>query len=522
MVAPDADEVPPIHFTRAGRSSIAYQVVGDGPETLVSVPPMAQNIELAWEWPGLRYMFRRLASFSRFVHFDKRGTGMSDRSLDIPALDERVDELKAVMDAVGLEHAHLLGASEGGPMALMFAATYPDRVDGVVLQGSGACLLPPEIRETRAAGAPPDPGAVRRWEVFCEHWGTTESMSPPLFAPSLADDASFVAWWPRYERQAASRDSVMQLLAMNGQMDVTDILDRIQCPVLLLHRTGDRVIQLSVAQDTADRLGRAGGDVRLVELPGDDHFMFAGDLDAIADEIERFVTGTVDHRRSADLVVHRVEITTMGRFAVTVDGNEIETGEWGSRRARTLLKRLAVARGGSVSRDHLFELLWPDEPDPALLGPRLSVQLSAVRRVLHGGVLAEASSVRLDTDTVKLDLTEWFELSEPVDIVDGFGGSLFPDDAYDDWIEPFRAEISARFVSAGHRLLGDLDPYAAAQLATRLLALDRYDTVAHQALVRAHHDAGRPAEARSAYDRYHAAMADLDVEAEPLQAVLNH
>ncbi len=521
MTRPAPDDVPPVHFARAGRSSIAYQVIGEGPATVVSVPPMAQNIELAWEWPSLRYMFHRLGSFSRFIHFDKRGTGMSDRSLDIPALDERVDELRAVMDDVGVEHAYLFGASEGGPMALMFAATYPDRVDGVMLQGSGACLLPPDIRRARLDGQPPSPEARARWEEFCERWGTADTLTPPLFAPSQADDAEFRAWWPRYERQAASRDALMKLLEMNSEMDVIDVLDQIRCPVLLLHRVGDRVIPVDVARDTAARLDRFGADVRLVELPGEDHFMFSGDLDAMVDEMERFVTGTVDADRSAELIRHRVTVTTLGRFAVTVDDREVETGEWGSRRARTLLKRLAVARGRPVSRDELFQLLWPDEPDPSKLGPRLSVQLSAVRRVLHGGVAATSDSVRLDIDTVGLDLDDWFAVDDDAAIVAGYAGMLLPDDIYDDWSEPFRTEVTGRFVATGHRLLdGDGDHHRRAELAGRLLEADGYDDRAHRVLIRAHDRAGRPAEARAAHTRYREAMAELGIDVDPIEAVV--
>ena len=122
-------------------SSIAFQVIGDSEMSIVSVPPMAQNIEMAWEWPAIRRMFEGFAAFCRFVPFDKRGTGMSNRSIDIPRLDERVDELAAVLDAAGLDETFLMGTSEGGPMTLMFAATYPERVQGVILESSSAALF---------------------------------------------------------------------------------------------------------------------------------------------------------------------------------------------------------------------------------------------------------------------------------------------------------------------------------------------------------------------------------------------
>ena len=155
--------MPEVRFAQASGSTIAYMVNGDGPVTICAVPPMAQNIEVAWESPRIRAMLERLGSFSRHIPFDKRGTGMSDRRLDIPALDERVDELAAVMDAAGVEHAFLHGLSEGGPMAIMFAATYPHRVDGLILEGTGATLLsdrrPRAPRRPRRARPRHGPGA---------------------------------------------------------------------------------------------------------------------------------------------------------------------------------------------------------------------------------------------------------------------------------------------------------------------------------------------------------------------------
>jgi pimeloyl-ACP methyl ester carboxylesterase len=134
-----SDEVPQVHFARTNGTNIAYQMFGSGPP-LVAIPPAAQNIELSWEWPAIRSMLERFSSFSTYLHFDKRGTGASDRTVPVPEMDQRVDDLRAVMDDAGIERAHLFGTSEGGPMTLMFAATYPDRVAGLILEGSGARL----------------------------------------------------------------------------------------------------------------------------------------------------------------------------------------------------------------------------------------------------------------------------------------------------------------------------------------------------------------------------------------------
>ncbi|NNE11544.1 MAG: alpha/beta fold hydrolase, partial [Ilumatobacter sp.] len=356
-------DLPEIRFAKAAGSSIAYEVYGDGPATICAVPPMAQNIELAWGSPRIRRMFERYASFSRQVVFDKRGTGMSDRSLDIPALDERVDELSAVMDAAGVDSAFVHGLSEGGPMAIMFAATYPDRVEGLILEGTAAALTSDERRAEMR-----DPEQLARiaesWQPFVEGWGTSDSVTLALFAPSLLADEEFAAWWPTYERHAASRDALMDLLYMNSEMDARGVVGRVECPVLIIHRTGDRIVPIEQARRTFELFDEAGADVRLVEVPGDDHYTFAGDLEPIADAIERFTTGRVAPR--VPRPDHEIVISTMGRFEVAVDEQPVRTSSWGSKRARTLLKRLVAARGWPVTRDELFELLWPGDDSDRL------------------------------------------------------------------------------------------------------------------------------------------------------------
>ena len=278
---------------------MAYQVIGGGDVTIVSVPPMAQNIEMAWEWPAIRRMFECLGSFCRFVAFDKRGTGMSNRSLDIPRLDERVDEVSAVLDHAGINQAYAMGTSKGGPMALMFAATYPDRVLGVILESSSAWLAPKA-----------DVERVAFWEQFVAGWGTPDSVIVDLFAPSLAGDEEFRRWRRRYERNAASPDAIGALLDLAGDMDARGVLHQIDCPVLILHRAGDRVVPVDRARETCDLLGSHGVDVELVEHRGEDHFLYAADLPAALGAIERFTTGTVRHRATT-WATDRAEIVTL-------------------------------------------------------------------------------------------------------------------------------------------------------------------------------------------------------------------
>ncbi len=515
------DGVPEVRFARASGSSIAYLEYGDGPVTICAVPPMAQNIELAWESPVLRHMFDGLASFSRQVVFDKRGTGMSDRSLDIPALDERVDELRAVMDAAEIDHAYLHGLSEGGPMAIMFAATYPERVDGLILEGTGASLMSDEQRAAGRSG-PEYEAQLARWEAYVSVWGTPESISLDMFGPSLADDAEFRAWWSRYERHAANRDALMTLLRMNGDMDVRDVLHRVDAPVLILHRAGDQIVPVERARETYRLLDEAGADVRMVELPGEDHFSFAGDVDALVAEIERFTTGTVRARRPRSTA--RPAITTMGRFEVAVDAEPVPTSAWGSKRARTLLKRLIAARGWPVTRDELVEMLWPGEASDRL-GARLSVQLSAVRRILHGGVIADRSAIRLDLDAVDVDLERWFDLDDDDAVADGYPGELLPDDRYDDWSGPLRDEMRTRFVTAARRAADRADTDRAdsdraVELYRRVLAADPFDEHSHRRLVATLHADGRSGDARDAHGTYAAAMAELGLEAETWESIV--
>jgi len=497
--------VPTTRFAKTpSGSSIAFQVIGDREVSIVSVPPMAQNIEMAWEWPAIRRMFEGFAAFCRFVPFDKRGTGMSNRSIDIPRLDERVDELSAVLDAAGLDETFLMGTSEGGPMTLMFAATYPERVQGVILESSAAALF----------GPGPD-GSGGGWDVqtrerFVAGWGTSESITVDLFAPSLAGDDEFRRWHQRYERNAASRDTIGALIDLSQEMDARGVLHRIECPVLLLHRLGDRVVSIGSSRETCRLLRSHGIDAELVEMPGDDHFLYATDLRLALDAIERFTTGSVSERKHT-WRTDGVKIVTMGQFEVIVDGRTVPTSAWGSKRARTLLKRLVAARGQAVTRDELIDVLWPEDDDIERLGPRLSVQLSAVRRVLRGGIVADRASVRLDLDRVEVDIERWFELADHASIVAGHDGDFLPDDRYEDWSAALRGEIQARFGAAVHRLAERSEAPDAIELWHRALGEDPYDERSHRSLVVTLRAEGRLGEARTAYQSYVAAMDDLGI-----------
>ncbi len=493
-------------FAPARGARLAYQVFGAGDQTVVAIPPLAQNIELSWEQPDIRRMLERFGSFCRYLHFDKRGTGCSDRRSQVADIDERVDDVRAVMDHAGIEHAHLFGSSEGGPMTLLFAATYPDRVDSVILFGSGASTFPHEL-----SGDELD-DIRQRQRLAIERWGTPGSTVAARFAPSLAAaDPSFVAWHQRYERFAASTDSLQDLIELALRVDVSDVLPNIEAPILVIHRTEDLAVPIACGRRVVATVPGA----RMFEQEGPDHYAYAGNVDGWMDEFERFVTGEVRSEPVSGRLRPSVHIVTLGRFAVLVDGAEVPTSTWGSRRARQLCKRLVAARGWPVTRDELFHLLWPDETDRQRLGARLSVQLSTVRRVLGGGVIADRESIRLDLEEVSTDLEGFHRAQGDEAVVAAYPGEFLPDDVYEDWATTTRTEVRTRFALAARRLavsaLQAGEPDRAVELTGRLVEVDPYDETAHRLRVAALLRAAAIPEAERAHATWCQAMCELDV-----------
>lgn len=313
---------PPTQYARAGDTSIAYQVVGDGPIDLVLVLGFATHLELQWELPPLARLFERLSSFSRLIVFDKRGSGLSDPVSEVPTLEQRIDDVRAVMDAAGSERAALLGISEGGPMSVLFAATHPERATALVLYGAMA-------RTTEAPdypwGSPADALLESAAEFIAPYWGREAKGTVELFAPSLAEDAEVVEFTARMERSAASPAMVQRIFEMFLDIDVRAILPAIHVPTLVLHRHGDRVVNRRAGEDLAARIPGA----RYVELEGVDHLPWAGDADAVLGEVEEFLTGA----RSAP-EPDRVLVTVM--FTDIVGSTE-RAAALGDRRWRELL-----------------------------------------------------------------------------------------------------------------------------------------------------------------------------------------
>lgn len=306
--------MPATNYARSGDVHIAYQVVGSGPTDLVYVPGWVSNIEVMWDDPGLARFLDRLASFARLIIFDKRGTGLSDPvDLDsLPTLEERMDDVRAVMDAVGSERATLFGHSEGGNMCMLFAATYPQRTNSLVLTGSYAR----RIRSDDYPWAPTPMDRQREIDAVETSWPRSTPLE--ILAPSRSDDSAFVQWAERYFRLSASPRAAATLLRMNTEMDVTPILSSIQVPTLLLYRVGDKDVAVEEGRYIASRIPRA----RLVELDGADHFFWAGDTEPLLAEIEEFVTG---HRPAP--VGNRVLVTVMFTDIVASTERAVEMGD---------------------------------------------------------------------------------------------------------------------------------------------------------------------------------------------------
>jgi class 3 adenylate cyclase len=259
-------------------------VVGDGPIDLVLVLGFATHLELLWEAPPFAHFFERLASFSRVILFDKRGTGLSDPVAEAPTLEQRIDDVRAVMDAAGSERAAMLGISEGGPMCVLFAATHPERATALVLYGAMA-------RTTEAPdypwASPADALLESAAEFIAPYWGQQPEGMIELFSPSLVDQPGVVEFNARLERSSASPAMMQQIFEMFLDIDVRDILPTIHVPTLVLHRRKDRVVNWRAGEYLAQQISGA----RYVELDGIDHLPWAGDADSVLGEVEEFLTG---------------------------------------------------------------------------------------------------------------------------------------------------------------------------------------------------------------------------------------
>ena len=311
---------PETRYAKSGDVNIAYQVVGNGPRDLILVPGWMSNIEVFWEEPAVARFLRRLASFSRLILFDKRGTGLSDRIGDMPDLETRMDDVRAVMDAVGSERATLCGYSEGGVMCMLFAATYPARTTALITIGSFACQ---GSRPDYPWGRTPEQQA-QFLEAIETQWGGPVGLDTR--APSVAHDDRVRQWWSRFLRMSASPAAALALTRMNVQIDVRHILPAIHVPSLLLHAVGDMAVSVHASRYMAQHIAGA----KFVELPSNDHLPWATDTDAILDEIEEFVTGE-RHGPDPDRILATILFTD-------IVGSTDRAAELGDQRWRDLLE----------------------------------------------------------------------------------------------------------------------------------------------------------------------------------------
>jgi pimeloyl-ACP methyl ester carboxylesterase/DNA-binding CsgD family transcriptional regulator len=361
-----AVQTPRIRYARSGDVRIAYQVIGQGPIDLVFVPGFISNLELHWEEPGYSHLLRRLSAFARVIHFDKRGTGLSDRvdPEHLPDLRTRMDDVRAVMDAAGSGRAALLGASEGAPMSITFAATYPERTRALVLYGGYA--------QFHSAVLGPDQLAafIRGAE---RSWGTGASLAS--FAPGLVRDPRFAAWWARFERLAVSPTAAVALARMNATVDVRGLLGAVRVPTLVLHRRDDARVRFAAGRYLAEHIPGA----RFLALPGRDHPIWTGDIDRVVDAIEEFLTG-----ECATPAQDRTLATILAAHLVRPERGAARLGErlWGER-VQLLYRRAAalIAYHGGRS---------PGQGDGAILA-----RFDGAARAVHAatGLRREASAL---------------------------------------------------------------------------------------------------------------------------------
>lgn len=342
--------VPETRYVQNGDVNIAYQVVGNGDLDIVFVMGWVSHLEYFWKHHLFASFLNRLASFSRLILFDKRGTGLSDRVplSELPTLEQRMEDVHAVMDAVGSERAVLIGVSEGGPMCSLFAATYPERTSAVVMIGTYAKRLKDEDYPW---GAEPDEHA-RFYELMRRNWGSAVGIEAR--APSMIADEEFRSWWAEYLRNGASPGAAVALTEMNAQIDVRNVLPLVHVPTLVIHRKGDICLKVEEGRYVADLIPGS----KYVELPGIDHLPFVGDQKEILDEIEEFLTGV---RRSD--AIDRVLATVL---CIRIN-EKLDDADLVKRSGVFVRRQIELFKGNEVS-------ITPDRMAAAFDGPARAIR----------------------------------------------------------------------------------------------------------------------------------------------------
>ena len=275
--------LPKTKYARSGDVRIAYQITGNGSFDVVWAPGTMSHLDLDWEIPQRALFFERFGQFCRLVRFDKRGTGLSDRPVKMATLEERTDDIRAVMDDVGIERANIFGVSEGGSMACLFAATYPQRVNSLLVWGAQA----------RWIASPDHPWGQTQEQhdqmiaMIDNDWPSFEYITGPGAGVGKDADPAFIESISRYMRAAANPSAVRAYEQMNGQIDTRPILPSIQAPTLVINRTGDPCANVEAARDMASRIPGA----KFKEYPGDSHSMMLDDMETVLSDIQEFITG---------------------------------------------------------------------------------------------------------------------------------------------------------------------------------------------------------------------------------------
>jgi pimeloyl-ACP methyl ester carboxylesterase len=305
-----------IRYAKSGPVHVAYQVFGNGAVDLVFVPGFISHLEHWWSEPAHARWLRRLGESTRVILFDKRGTGLSDRVDQQPDMDARMDDVRAVLDAVGVERAAIMGISEAGSLASLFAATHPERCRALILYGAFA----------RFSSWFPTEAALQQFYRYADTtWGTGASL--PMFVPSMVDNKAFQEWWAKFERLGANPAACIEIMRLNSQIDVSAVLPTIHVPTLVIHRKDDVAVNVEGGRELAALIPNA----RYVELSGTDHIPFVGDnAGEIADVVHEFLTGS-----RAPIAVDRVLATVL--FTDIVGSTE-KAAALGDSRWRELLE----------------------------------------------------------------------------------------------------------------------------------------------------------------------------------------
>jgi len=315
----DVSELPETQYALSGDFSIAYQVMGDGPVDIILVPGIISHIDFQHELPGYTRFLRRLARFARVVTFDKRGQGLSDRLADVPSLEERIDDVRAIMDAIGSKRAALIGFSEGAAMSVLFAATYPERVSRLVLFGGlarVADLMPPNLSPEAAQD---------RLTAIVKGWGNGQFLSR-VFSSDMGNPEA-MARIAKFEKLASSPGALKSYILSNRRIDINSILPSVRTPCLILHRATDNQVPVILGRKLAEGIPGA----KYIEYASGDHAFWTGDIETVAGDIEEFLTG---HRAAADTDSERILATVL--FTDIVDSTN-RAAQIGDHRWRDLL-----------------------------------------------------------------------------------------------------------------------------------------------------------------------------------------